>query len=102
MKKDKESQHWSIEQNTFESEDIYLETMDEYHRMHELCPKCGCKKYKQTWEVFILNLKKKSVYKDTNKATCQNCEDVHKVDDRICWKEYNDRLILEKNTIYKK
>jgi hypothetical protein len=61
----------------------YNEFMEEYHKQHECCPKCGSDDHTSTLVGYILNMARKEEYKNLNKCECLECGDKHLVHDRV-------------------
>ncbi len=57
--------------------------MKEYHKKHEVCPKCGSLSHTTTLVGYILNWEHKEKYMDKNRCTCLSCGDVHICHDRV-------------------
>jgi hypothetical protein len=70
-------------EHTEESLKEYNEFMDEYHKQHECCPKCGATEHALTYVGYVLNWDKKDEYKDMNRCECMKCGDKHSAHDRI-------------------
>ena len=70
-------------EHTEESSKQYDEFMDEYHKQHECCPKCGATKHTSTLVGYVLNWDKKEEYKDMNRFECMKCGDKHSTHDRV-------------------
>ena len=66
-----------------ESSDEYNKFMEEYRKLHALCPVCGSKNHSTTLVGYVLNMDKKDEYKDKNRCTCSDCKDVHIAHDRV-------------------
>lgn len=73
----------------------YDRFMEEYHKKHERCPKCGGKGHSVTLMGYILNMDDKESYKDNNRCTCSHCGNIHKTHDRV---PYDSRRIPETKT----
>ena len=70
----------------------YKKFINKYHKLHELCPKCGHKAHSVTLMGYILNSDKKEEYKDFNDCVCANCGNRHKVHERMS----SRKLLIEK------
>lgn len=70
-------------EHTEESSKRYDEYMNEYHKQHKYCPKCGGVQHTSTLVGYVLNLDKKDEYKDMNRCECMKCGDKHSVHDRV-------------------
>ncbi len=66
-----------IKEHTKES----LEKLDIYNSFHALCPNCGSNAYNTTLVGYPFT--DLEIYKDMNKCTCLNCNDIHIMHDRI-------------------
>jgi RNase P subunit RPR2 len=71
--------------------EIYETFMMEYRIKHEVCPKCGTKPHMSTLVGYTFNSSEPESYKDLNRCTCTNCDDVHTYHDRISSEEFNNR-----------
>lgn len=61
----------------------YDEFMELYKLEHKCCPKCGSEKHMTTLMAFALNMDDKESYKNLNRCTCMDCNDVHSAHDRV-------------------
>ncbi len=73
----------------------YIEFMKDYKVKHEVCPKCGTKDHTSTLMGYIFNSSNPNEYKDLNRCTCVNCEDIHTCHERISLAEFN----MKQNTL---
>jgi hypothetical protein len=61
----------------------YKEFVNEYHKKHKCCPKCGGENHTTTLMGFTLIVGKEEEYKDLNKCQCSDCGNIHTVHDRV-------------------
>ena len=74
---------WVFCEHTDESLNDYKKFMKQYHKEHELCPKCGFTEHITTIFSYPLYDDNRSAYKDQNKCICVRCGDHHIVHDRV-------------------
>lgn len=79
-----------FEQHTEESLKEYNEFMDEYKKLHAVCPKCGAKEHSTTLMGYPLYSDKMEEYKNLNRCACFNCGDKHFAHNRISIEQFNN------------
>jgi len=57
--------------------------MQQYHKKHECCPKCGAAEHTSTLVNFLYDKKHPEKYKDANICKCEKCGDTHIVHNKI-------------------
>lgn len=51
----------------------YYDFMEQYHKEHACCPKCGSKHHSSTLVGYLFNSQHPEKYKDMNSVTCIDC-----------------------------
>lgn len=72
--------------HTEESLKEHKEFMSNYHNKHKYCPKCGSETCRTSMVCYCYNSDKPDEYKDLNRSVCTNCNDLHRVQDRVSHK----------------
>jgi len=82
-----------LKEHTEESLTDYNKFMDEYRKLHKLCPKCGVMGHSTTLMGYPLIEGKRDEYKDLNNCVCSNCGNHHTTHERISEEEFNKKII---------
>lgn len=71
-----------------ESDEECEKYMKQYHKQHEVCPRCGFIEYETTLMGYILDMNDKENYKDLNNCKCLECGYIHVTYERISKEKY--------------